>query len=81
LNTLEGNPVSPTPVHEIFETVYGGVQARRRISTTLSGFLSFTAQNQSTNYSLGAQNAFSGTSETFGIGISFSPRSTNLGQF
>jgi hypothetical protein len=81
LNTLEGNPVSPTPVHEIFETVYGGVQARRRISTNLSGFLSFTAQNQSTNYSLGAQNAFSGTSETFGIGISFSPRSTNLGQF
>lgn len=81
LNTLEGNPVSTTPVHEVYETVYGGVQVRRRINTNFSGYLSYTAQNQSTNYSLGAQNALSGTSQTIGIGISFSPRSTSLGQF
>jgi len=82
LNTLEGTtPSSPTPVHETYETVYGGVQVRRRISTNLSGYLSYTAQNQSTNYSLGSQNALTGTSSSFGIGISFSPRSTSLGQF
>jgi hypothetical protein len=81
LNAAEGNPASVTPVHEIYETVYGGVQVRRRITTNLSGYLSYTAQNQSTNYSLGAQNALSGISQTIGIGISFSPRSTSLGQF
>jgi hypothetical protein len=81
LNTLEGNSASTTPVHEVYETVYGGVQVRRRFSTNLSGYLSYTVQNQSTNYSLGAQNALSGTSQTFGIGITFAPRSTGLGQF
>jgi hypothetical protein len=83
LNTLQGipAPTSTTPVNEVFDTIYAGVQVRRRITTNLSGFLSYTAQNQSTNYSLGGQNAFSGTSQTFGFGVSFSPRSTRLGQF
>jgi hypothetical protein len=82
LNTLQGNPTpTTTPVHEVYETVYGGVQVRRRISTNFSGYLSYTVQNQSTNYSLGAQNALRGTSQTFGIGISFAPRSTSLGLF
>jgi hypothetical protein len=82
LNSLQGNPTSTTtPVHEVYETVYGSVQVRRRINTNLSGYLSYTVQNQSTNYSLGAQNALRGTSQTIGIGISFSPRSTGLGQF
>jgi hypothetical protein len=77
----QGSPNPVTPTHEVYQTVYGGVQLRRRFSTNFSGFFSYTAQNQSTNYSLGAQNALSGTSQTFGIGISFSPRSTSLGQF
>jgi hypothetical protein len=86
LNSLQGVPTSTsttTPVHEVFDTIYAGVQARRRITTNLSGFLSYTAQNQSTNYSysLSVPNTLSGTSQTFGIGISFAPRSTSLGQF
>jgi hypothetical protein len=82
LTSLQGIPAtSITPVNEVFDTIYAGVQARRRITTNLSGFLSYTAQNQSTNYSLSGVNAFSGTSQTFGFGVSFSPRSTRLGQF
>jgi hypothetical protein len=83
LNSLQGTttPISTPPVNEVFNTIYAGVQARRRITTNLSGFLSYTAQSQSTNYSLNGVNASSGTSQTFGFGISFSPRSTSLGQF
>jgi hypothetical protein len=83
LNSLQGIPTttSTTPVNEVFNTIYASVQARRRITTNLSGFLSYTAQNQSTNYSLNGVNALSGTSQTFGFGVSFSPRSSRLGQF
>ena len=67
--------------HEIFNTVYAGFQVTRRLSSYLSGYLSYTAEDQSASDSLAAQNALDGTSQTFGIGISFSPRSTRLGQF
>jgi hypothetical protein len=69
------------PVNEQFDTVYGGLQVTRRINTHFSGYVSYSVQHQSNNYSLAAQDAFSGTSQTFGVGISFSPRSTRLGQF
>jgi hypothetical protein len=77
----EGSPNPVTPTHELYQTVYGGVQLRRRFSTNFSGFLTYVVTNQTTNYSLGAQNVSSGTSQTFGIGITFAPRSTQLGQF
>jgi hypothetical protein len=64
-----------------FDSVYGGAQVTRRISTSFSGYVSYTAQNQSFNDLFAVQNAFSGTSQTFGIGVTFSPRSTRLGQF
>ena len=80
VNSLEGTPNPLTPVHEVFNTVYGGVEARRRIGNNLSGYLNYTIENQTTNYSLGAQNASTGTSHTFGIGISFAPRAIHLGQ-
>lgn len=79
LTQLTGIPTAPT--HLVYNTVFGGVQVTRRISEHLSGYLSYEAQNQSNNYSSGAGNALNGTSHTFGIGISFSPRSTRLGQF
>ena len=60
---------------------YAGAQVTRRISQSLSGYLSYNIQHQSIDNSLIFQNAFSGLSQTFGIGISFSPRSTRLGQF
>lgn len=67
--------------HEVYNTVYGGVQVTRRLSTYLSGYLTYTAQNQSSSYSVPTQNALLGVSQTFGVGITFSPRSTRLGQF
>jgi hypothetical protein len=88
---VNGIPVAvPTnlviPTNQVYDTVFGGVQVRRRISTHWSGYLSYEAQNQSNNFSLPGQqgvpqNALNGTSHTFGIGITFSPRSTRLGQF
>jgi hypothetical protein len=74
-----GIPGAPT--NTVYDTVFGGVQVTRRISTHFSGYASYEAQNQSYNFSVPAQNALNGTSHTFGIGISFSPRSTRLGQF
>jgi hypothetical protein len=69
------------PVNEVYNTIFGGAQLTRAISTRFSGYVSYTAQNQSSNYALGAQNALNGTAHTFGIGITFTPRSTRLGQF
>jgi hypothetical protein len=63
------------------DTVYGGAQVTRRLSNALSAYASYNLQHQSIDNSLAAQNAFSGFSHTFGIGISFSPRATRLGQF
>jgi hypothetical protein len=72
---------SVAPAYETYDTVFGGVQVTRRFGTNFSGFLTYTAQNQTTNYASGALNALNGTSQTFGIGVTFSPRSTRLGQF
>jgi hypothetical protein len=79
--TFIGGTSSLAPANELYDTVYGGVQVTRRFSTYLSGYLSYTALNQTTNYSLGAPNVLNGISQTFGAGLTFSPRSTRLGQF
>jgi hypothetical protein len=74
---------STAATSEIYDTVYGGGQVTRRINTHFSAFASYTAQNQTSNYSspIFSQNALNGTSQTFGIWITFTPRSTRLGQF
>jgi hypothetical protein len=63
------------------KTFYGGLQVTRRLSTYFSVFASYTAQDQSISGSLAQQNAFSGLAQTFGVGVSFTPKSTRLGQF
>jgi hypothetical protein len=79
--TQLSNGSSTAPVNEVYNTVFGGVQVTRAISSRFSGYLSYTAQNQTSNYPGISQNALNGTSQTFGIGITFTPRSTRLGQF
>jgi hypothetical protein len=79
LTQLAGIPGAPA--NEIYDTVFGGIQVTRRISTRFSGYISYGAQNQSSNFFLPGQNALNGTSQNFGIGITFTPRSTRLGQF
>ena len=69
------------PVNEVYNTVFGSAQVTRAISTHFSGYASYTVQDQTNNFPLGAKNALSGTSQTFGIGITYTPRSTRLGQF
>jgi hypothetical protein len=61
--------------------VYGGVQVNRRLTSTLSGFASYTGIHQSVDATLAAQNAFNGFSQVFSLGITFAPRMTRLGQF
>jgi hypothetical protein len=75
------NGSSVIPVNEVFNSVFGGAQVTRRISLHFSGYASFEAQNQSQNNNIVVPAALNGTSETFGIGITFTPRSTRLGQF
>jgi hypothetical protein len=62
-------------------TVFGGAQVSRRLGESLSAFASYNLQHQSIDSSLASQNAFSGFTQTFGIGLTFTPRSTRLGQF
>jgi hypothetical protein len=62
-------------------TFYGGLQVTRALGRRLSAYASYTAQQQSISQSLVGQNAFNGVGQTFGIGISYTPQSTRLGQF
>jgi len=79
--TQLSNGSSIVPVNDVFDTVFGGAQLTRRISTHFSGYVSYEAQNQKQNNNIVVPNALNGTSQTFGIGITFTPRSTRLGQF
>jgi hypothetical protein len=72
---------SVVPTNEIYDTVFGGVQLTRGFGPHFSGYVSYGAQTQSNNFSLAAQNALNGASQTFGVGVTFTPRSTRLGQF
>ena len=62
------------------KTLSFGGQVTRRITRHLSGFLSDVVQTQSVG-NLAGTNAFNGTSNSVSIGISYSPRTTRLGQF
>jgi hypothetical protein len=79
--TVPGATTTPVITTGTSKTFYGGVQVTRRLSNYLAAFASYTAQDQSITGSLAQQNAFSGLAQTFGIGISFTPKSTRLGQF
>jgi hypothetical protein len=81
LGQLVTGATSFIPVHETYDTFFGGVQVRRGFGPHLSGYASYTVQSQSNNLPVGAPNALSGTSQTLGFGVTFTPRSTRLGQF
>jgi hypothetical protein len=79
--TRLSNGASIVPVEESFNTVFGGGQITRAFTTHISGYASYTVQHQTNNFSIVVPNAQLGTSQTFGVGITYSPRSTRLGQF
>jgi hypothetical protein len=68
-------------VNEIYNTTFGGVQVTRGFGAHYSTYASFTVLHQTGNYAAAGLNAFNGTSEVFAVGITFTPRSTRLGQF
>ena len=74
--------VSPAnSFNSITNTEYGILQLTHGFSRTISGYASYTAQNQSFNQGVLVPNAFNGMSHIFGIGVSWTPRATRLGEF
>lgn len=68
-------------VNGIANTEYGTLQLTRGFTRTLSGYASYTVQNQSFDQGLLAPNAFNGMSHIFGFGVTWTPQSTRLGEF
>ncbi len=62
-------------------TEYGTLQVTHGFTRTISGFASYTAQNQSISQGFLTPNAVNGLSHIFGLGISWTPQSTRLGDF
>jgi len=69
------------PLGGNFSTGYGGLQLTRSLGRTLSAYVSYTIQDQNYDAAYTGRTAFSGTSQTFGIGISYRPLATRLGDF
>jgi hypothetical protein len=61
------------------DTYVESAQISRAIVRSLSGFLSYTIENQSTSGG-GAIDVYSGTSQTLGFGITYSPSALHLGR-
>ena len=68
-------------INGITNTEYGILQVTHGFTRTISGYASYTAQNQSFNQGVLVPNAFNGMSHIFGIGVSWTPRATRLGEF
>jgi hypothetical protein len=74
-------PTGLGTVNGVTNTEYGTLQVTRGFTRTLSGYASYTAQNQSFDQGSLAPNAFNGLSHIFAIGVSWTPQSTRLGEF
>jgi hypothetical protein len=57
----------------VFDSLDAGFQVSRKISRNLSGYGSYTVIHQTSSNFGGGQNAFSGTENTIGVGITYSP--------
>ncbi len=65
-----------------YNSVFGGVQVSRRLGLHSSAYASYTLQHQSSGSNpTSSPYVFNGTANIFSIGISWTPRSTRLGQF
>lgn len=74
-------PNTPSSISGSIDTEYGTLQVTHGFTRTISGYASYTAQNQSVNQVLAVPNVFSGLSHTFGIGVTWAPQSKRLGEF
>jgi hypothetical protein len=62
-------------------TEYGTLQVTRGFTRTISGYASYTAQNQTVPPGFFTTNIYSGLSHIFALGITWSPQATHLGDF
>ena len=63
------------------QTFFSGGQVSRGLGRNFSTYLSYSATHQTIPTALANQNAFSGFSQSLGVGITFSPRATRRNQF
>lgn len=61
------------------KTIVGGIQYSRALGQYLSGYLSYTAQEQSVSGSTSGLNGFTGLSQSFAIGLTYSPHPIHIG--
>jgi hypothetical protein len=73
-------PVGVLPSGAI-NTEYGTLQVMRGFTRTISGYASYSVQNQDVNSAYSAQNIFNGLSHSVAFGVSWTPQSTRLGDF
>jgi hypothetical protein len=64
-----------------FHSTYGGGQLSRRLGRSFSGYFSYTAVTQTENSAGATQAVFSGLSQVFAVGITYSPGAQHLGRF
>jgi len=68
-------------VDEDYHSTFGGGQLSRRLSRSFSAYFSYTAVTQSQSNVVVVQPAYSGLSQTFSVGITYSPGAQHLGHF
>jgi hypothetical protein len=67
--------------NEDYRATYGGAQVSRRLGRSFSGYFSYTAVTQNQGNVVVVQPAYSGLSQTFSVGITYSPGAQHLGHF
>ena len=81
---LSYSKTSSIPALETFafssQAVSAGGQATRRLRRDLSAYASYTLEHQSFTSAVRVSNAFSGTYQIFGIGVSYSPTARIFGR-
>ena len=64
-----------------YQSTYGGGQVSRRLGRSFSGYFSYTAVTQTVSNAGASQAAFSGLSQVFAAGVTYSPGAQHLGHF
>jgi hypothetical protein len=64
-----------------YQSTYGGGQVSRRLGRSFSAYFSYTAVTQSANNPGASASIFSGLSQIFAVGITYSPGEQHLGHF
>jgi hypothetical protein len=64
-----------------YQSTYGGGQISRRLGRSFSGYFSYTGVTQTQNSPVASQSVFSGLSQVFAVGITYSPGAQHLGHF